>query len=374
MHLTTAAFHCFYISRTLWSLISYSRCVCVCARYKSAFAAPIARVYHRIVLYALDPLLLDSRKHFSCLSPSHHADSSGNVSPERGEVLRAHLGTTRQIWNTWKRTKRWHLSCRWDKKCFERETFETFSKVHQTSSLKSLKSLNIPAARVGPGEEAGVIGTTAHAIVPSTVASSNDHCDLGHLQIKSAMFAFAKCLSKISKRFAYMFPSESPPSGIYARNGIDHFGTITCDPSILVGLRLENTVVLRQFRWTHGVRNVTQNQIFPRSIRNKNDMVGMEENFSLAIGWHGTIQITKRYQKPVRNVAVAIAAKKPCRPWNRWCSAKRAEEFCAARRAAQSVPPSVPGNAHDTLDTLSTRQGWLVLRLLRSTKGRREKS
>lgn len=189
MHLTTTAFHCFYISRTLWSLISYSRCVC--ARYKSAFVAPIARVY---------PLLLDSRKHFSCLSPSHHADSSGNVSPERGEVLRAHLGTTRQIWNTWKRTKRWHLSCRWDKKCFERETFETFTKVHQTSSLKSLKSLNIPAARVGPGEEeAGVIGTTTHAIVPSTVASSNDHCDLGHLQIKSAMFAFAKCLSEISK-------------------------------------------------------------------------------------------------------------------------------------------------------------------------------
>ena len=89
-----------------------------------------------------------------------------------------------------------------------------------------------------------------------------------------------------------MFPSESPPSGIYARNGIDHFGTITCDPSILVGLRLENTAVLPQFRWTHGVRNVTQKQIFPRSILNKNDMDGMEENFSLAIG-HGTIQITK---------------------------------------------------------------------------------
>ena len=56
----------------------------MCARYKSALPAPIARVYHRIVPYALDSLLLDSRKHFSCLSPSHHADSSGNASPEQG--------------------------------------------------------------------------------------------------------------------------------------------------------------------------------------------------------------------------------------------------------------------------------------------------
>ena len=61
---------------------------------------------------------------------------------------------------------------------------------------------------------------------------------------ESGMFAkHSRNACENPKQFAHMFPSESRTSGIYARNGIYHFGTITCDPSILVGLRLENTAV-----------------------------------------------------------------------------------------------------------------------------------